>query len=132
MQKIVKVVMAVVIAMVVVSSVQMFFMKKQNKIPNTIYALNSTLPKKVDEITTFTKIELDGKILRFHYVLTPGEVIDPDGLAEVRAQAVKGICASEVKEVFDDGISIELLYAFQPKGDTDKKVSISILPDSCK
>lgn len=94
---------------------------------------NKDLPKKIDAVTTLTRVEFDApaSVYRVHYTMDPGINIDQGKKGAYHAFAVKQICGGDMKRILQKKIAIEYLYTFNPDGGEDQKMSISIPATSC-
>jgi uncharacterized membrane protein YhaH (DUF805 family)/ribosomal protein L37AE/L43A len=83
----------------------------------SVQELSRTLPKKIDAVTTLTKVELDGNIYRTYYMMDPSVHLDPSRKDAVEQAAKQQICGSSKRILVDNGITLEYEYVFSgPSG----------------
>ena len=91
---------------------------------------NLGLPKKLDRLTTLTKVEYDRDIWRVSYTLHPSVEVDPYSQKVYKDRALAEICGSDMRRILQEQITIEFYYTYTaPSG--EEKLRISIPPGSC-
>jgi hypothetical protein len=92
---------------------------------------NPTLPKKIDAVTTLTRVELDGQTYRVHYTMDPAVQIDPANRPVYEKTAHQQICAGNMKLLSDNGIGVEYLYTYTGAGGVELKMPVAVPAGSC-
>jgi uncharacterized membrane protein YhaH (DUF805 family)/ribosomal protein L37AE/L43A len=84
---------------------------------DSVQEISPTLPKKIDAVTTLTKVEVSGDIYRTYYLMDPSVQLDPSKKGVVEQAAKRQICGSSKRILTDNGITVEYVYAFSgPSG----------------
>ena len=104
---------------------------KKTALVNLANEQNATLPKRMDAMTTLTKVEYDQDVWRVHYTMDKGAPIDPFSQKTYRDYAVKQICGGSTKMILEKNITIEYLYSYTSSSGDPEKLRISIPPGSC-
>jgi len=93
---------------------------------------NKDLPRKIDKVTTLTKVDFDAatSTYRIYYTMDSGINIDQAKKGAFHAFAVKQICGGDMKRILAKKVAIEYLYTYNPDGE-DQKMSLLIPPASC-
>jgi hypothetical protein len=136
LNRLVKYLLAIVIVIAVPKLIQKLMFGSKTADPSAAITqlakdVNATLPKKIDAVTTLTKVELDGSIYRIHYQLDPAQKLDVARKDTYTAAAVAQICGSNMKMMLDNQITIEYLYSFGA-ANNPQQIAISIPPGSCR
>jgi hypothetical protein len=135
MNRVVKIVLAIAILIIVPKFIQrVAFGTPKDKalaaLRETVKEVSPTLPKKIDAVTTLTKVEASGDTYRVYYTMDPSVPYEPSKKGAVEQNAKHLICGSEKKVLADNGINIEYLYTFSgPSG--DEKMSVVVPAGSC-
>ena len=129
--------LAIVIIIAVPKVIQAIFFGRGNSSPHKVITklareMNAELPKKIDAVTTLTKVELEGRVFRINYTMDPGAPIDPSQSDRYAATAIKQICASKMRIILESEISIEYLYTFSAAGGSERKLAVAVPLGSCK
>ena len=137
MNRAVKIILAIVIVIAVPKVIRAIFFGSRASSPAEAVAqlaqeMNAGLPKKIDAVTTLTKVELDGSVYRIHYTMDPGVVVDPSQRDTYTAVAIKKICSSNMRMILDNQMSIEYLYTFSAAGGSEQELAIPVPLGSCK
>lgn len=124
------VLIAVVVA-VVVAGARLRRPTDRQQIEKEIAALNATLPKNVDTITTQTRVELVDHTINSYYAVT--QVMEPDAtMTETLRQGIlKQLCAkADARKVLALGYSLNNVYAVRtPRG--PDQIVVLIKPADC-
>jgi hypothetical protein len=73
--------------------------------------LRPTLPKRLDEVTTLTAVDHQGKRQRFYYIVEPEKKPIPQVFIEtVRSQSLSHVCPDRRSNGLDAGITMEFIY----------------------
>jgi hypothetical protein len=132
----VKIILAIVIIIAVPKVIQSIFLGNRSSSPAKVITqlaneMSAGLPKKIDAVTTLTKVELDGNTYRIYYTMDSGVTIDPAQRDAYLAMAKKQICGSGMRAILDNRITIEYLYTYVRPGAGEQKLAITIPPGSC-
>ena len=134
MKRILKIIAAVVIVLAIPWIIQkvMFGSKPDpaKALADLANKANAGLPKRIDAITTLTRVEYDRKVWRIHYTMDKGAPIDRSQADMYKSYAVKEICAGDMKRILDSAVTIEYLYTYTDSSG-ERNLRISIPPGSC-
>ncbi|MFZ6871424.1 hypothetical protein ACO0LF_05070 [Undibacterium sp. Di27W] len=135
MSKVVKVIGVIAILIFVPKIVQKVMFREnvdQLMIAATAKA-NQELPKKIDNVTTATKVEYDpgSKTYRINYTMDQGFNIDPGKHDFFKSTAISQICGGPMKIMLDKKVTVEYLYTYSPDGRADQTMRIAVPPNSC-
>lgn len=135
MNRLLKIVIAVAIVIAVPKIVQKVMLPGRGgdlstQMASVVAEANKGLPRKIDASTTLTKAEFDNNVYRVHYTMGPGVKIDTSQRQTYKNFAVKQICGSNMQMMLDNKITIEYLYTYNPDGQGDQTMAISIPPGS--
>jgi hypothetical protein len=91
----------------------------------SVQEISRTLPKKIDAVTTLTKVEVSGDIFRSYYMMDPSVHLDPSRKDVVEQAAKRQICGSSKRILTDNGITVEYVYVFSgPSGPETMEVFV--------
>lgn len=134
MNRTVKIIAAIVIVLAIPAVIQKVMFGSKSDPGKVLTKLadetNAGLPRKIDAVTTLTRVEYDQKVWRIHYAMDRGAAIDPGQIDKYRSFAAKQICAGEMKTMLENKITIEYLYTYTDSGG-EQKLKVSIPPGSC-
>ncbi|MFZ6741641.1 hypothetical protein ACO0LC_00265 [Undibacterium sp. JH2W] len=135
MSKVVKVIGVIAILIFVPKVVQkvMFRENVDQLMAAATAKANQDLPKKIDNVTTATKVEYDAgsKIYRINYTMDRGFSIDPGKVDFFKSTAISQICGGSMKIILEKKVTIEYLYTYNPDGGADQTMRIAVPPNSC-
>jgi len=92
--------------------------------------VSRTLPKKVDNTTTLTKVEVEGTTYRIHYTVDPSVRIDPANRPVYEKAARQQICGTDMRKLIDGGVTIEYFYTFTSDNGTGH-MPVAVAPGDC-
>lgn len=126
----------IVISLVVIVLANTLRIKLEHSDPTAnmnaqVAAMRKTLPRKVDEWTTQTRIDVDGKTIRFGYSVSATFQTDPATTAAVQNGLLKEFCGSaDALKLLEAGYSVENVYDVPtPHGPDQFKLLVK--PDGC-
>ncbi len=126
----------IVIALAVVLAANTVRIKLAHRDPTAhmdaqVAAMRARLPRKVDDWTTQTRVDVDGKIIRFGYSVSATFQTDPATTAAVQTGLLKEFCASpDAVELLTAGYTVENVYDVPtPHGPDQFKLTVH--PDGC-
>jgi uncharacterized membrane protein YhaH (DUF805 family)/ribosomal protein L37AE/L43A len=91
----------------------------------SVQEISPTLPKKIDAVTTLTKVEVSGDIYRTYYLMDPSVQLDASRKDVVEQAAKRQICGSSKRILTDNGITVEYVYVFSgPSGPDTMEVFV--------
>ena len=135
MNRVVKIVLAIAILVIVPKLIQrVAFGTPHDKalaaLRETVKEVSSTLPRKIDAVTTLTKAEVSGDTYRIYYTMDPSVPLDASRRGSVEQNAKQLICGSSKRVLADNGINVEYVYTFSgPSG--EEKMSVVVPSGSC-
>lgn len=124
---------AIVLAIPAIIKLVMFRDKPDEKramLARLVAETKPTLPKKVDEVTTWTDVEADLDTWRYHYTLSDRAKLDPYSQGTYRKMLVDQVCGSDARKILAQKITIEYVYTYQSSVG-EEKMRITIPPGSC-
>ena len=130
MNRVVKVVLAIAILIIVPKVIQrVAFGSPKDKalavLRQTVKEVSPTLPKKIDSVTTLTKVEASGDTYRVYYTMDPSVQLDASKKGTVEQNAKQLICGSSKRALTDNGITVEYVYTFSaPSGQEEMRVVV--------
>lgn len=134
MKRVLKIIAAVVIVLAIPAIIQKVMFGSKSDPAKALMDLanetNAGLPKRIDAVTSLTRVEYDRKVWRINYTMDKGAPIDPSQADTYKSYAVKQICAGDMKRILDNKITIEYLYTYTDSSG-EQKLRISIPPGSC-
>jgi len=134
LKRIFKIIAAIVIVLAIPAIIQKVMFGSKSDPAEALTKLasetNAGLPKRVDALTTLTRVEYDRKVWRVSYTMDKGAPIDPSQDDKYKNYAVKQICASDMRRMLDNNITIEYLYTYTDSSG-QQNMRISIPPGSC-
>ena len=133
MKRIFKIIAVIVIVLAIPAIIQKVMFGKSDPVKvltKLASETNAGLPKKIDAMTTLTRVEYDRKVWRVNYTMDRDAPIDPSQIDKYKSYAVKQICAGDMKKMLDEKITIEYLYTYTDSSG-EQKLRISIPPGSC-
>jgi hypothetical protein len=135
MKRFLKIIGAIVIVLAIPAIIQKVMFRdkpdaKKQALVNLAAEQNASVPKKLDSVTTLTRVEYDDPVWRVHYTLSPAAQIDPYSQAIYRDRAIKEICGGSTRQLLVQKITIEYLYTYTDSAG-EQKMRITIPPGSC-
>ncbi len=94
------------------SSVQTPKEKVLAALRQSVQEISSTLPRKIDRVTTLTGAEVHGDTYKVYYSMDSSVQLDPSRKDGVERAAKQKICQGATRTLIDNGISVEYLYTF--------------------
>jgi hypothetical protein len=135
MNRVVKIVLAIAILIIVPKFIQkVAFGSPHDKalavLRDTVKEVSPTLPKKIDSVTTLTKVEASGNTYRIYYTMDPSVQLEASKKSSVEQSAKQQLCGSSKRVLIDNGITVEYVYTFSaPSG--EEKMSVVVPSGSC-
>jgi hypothetical protein len=135
MNRVVKIVLAIAILIIVPKVIQRVMIgspkdKALAALRETIKEVSPTLPKKIDSVTTLTKVEASGDTYKVYYTMDPSVQFDASKKGSVEQNAKQQICGSSKRILADNGITIEYVYTFSAPS-RQENMSVVVPSGSC-
>ena len=110
--------------------------KLQNSDPTAhidrqVAQMRKALPRRIDDMTTQTSVDVYGKTLRFGYTVSATFQTDAATTAAVQSGLLKIFCASgEARKVLEAGYTVENVYDVPTPHGPDQ-IKLVVKPDGC-
>jgi hypothetical protein len=78
----------------------------------SVQEISPTLPRKIDQVTTLTEVEVSGETYKVYYSMDPSVQLDASRKGTVEETTKQKICRSSMRSLIDNGITVEYLYTF--------------------
>jgi hypothetical protein len=135
LKRVLKIIAAIVIVLAIPAIIQKVMFREKPEARNAALTqlaneTNASLPKKLDAMTTLTRVELEQDIWRVHLTMDPASPIDPYQQQTYKNFAIKQICGSDMKVILQHKIAVEYLYTYTDSAG-EQKLRITIPPGSC-
>jgi uncharacterized membrane protein YhaH (DUF805 family) len=96
----------------------------------SVQEISSTLPRKIDRVTTLTAAEVHGDTYKVYYSMDPSVHLDASRKDVAEQAAKQKICHSSTRTLIDNGITVEYVYTFS-ESSAEQTLFVVVPAGSC-